>query len=134
AGLCDGRYGYGPLRRSNLRELGARTSRKGGGLRIPGNPRNDAGGEGGGQGVLRQGNAALVLLGLLERRATGVDGSTTLSGRLRWDSGGSARQLLYAPADQGACGCAGNHARSRKLHPAEQAAGDRWSRERCLRR
>src|SRR5258706_423062 len=97
------------------------------------NPRDDAGREGGGESVFQQGSAAFVFLGLLEWGAASADGSTTLSGRLRWDSGGSAGQLLYAPAIQGACGCAGDDSRPGELHPIEQTSGDRPCRERCLR-
>ena len=62
---------------------------------------DDASRQSGDQGLLRQPDpAALVLRELLERRTSGADGGAALSRGLRRHPGGSARQLLDAPAER----------------------------------
>ena len=107
-GVRDGRHEHRSLRRRDGRELGARTSRESDRLRVPRNSLDDAGRQGRGQGVLRQWSSAFLFRELLERGAAGVDGGAAISRGLRRHPRGGPGQLLDAPADEGACGRAGD--------------------------
>ena len=132
-GVRDGGHEHGSLRRSDGRELGARSSGERDRLRVPRDPLDDPDRQRGDQGVLRQESGAFVLRELLERGAAGVDGGAALSRGLRRHPRGGAGQLLDAPADEGGRGRAGDDPRSGELHPGQQAPGDREGGERRVR-